>query len=322
MKGYKDTIADYKVRYDGTSLDNFIINLLNFLSPENPSVKVSGLLNGLLTKNKCKSYKVRLSYSYEEKDSWGFYELFPEKTDPDIFSSGNISEYYVPGTEMIEKKLKSFIVKNKYDISCRYSQGGFRYVNLLVTLPFSYIDLMTHCRTSLTEFGEENLAEITKIFKELSQKKKYDLESLYKQPSLIPNLARKAENLFRLKIGIPKIGEGWVKENKLFSLISEHFPKAKKQQSPKWLGLQKFDIYIPSLKVAIEYNGEQHFKPMKHFGGEEGFKKNQERDLRKRELALKNGVKVIEWNYDKPVNRKNVALLIEDLKSLNFTYKT
>ena len=61
---------------------------------------------------------------------------------------------------------------------------------------------------------------------------------------------------------------------------------------------------------------------MKHFGGEEGFKKNQERDLRKRELALKNGVKVIEWNYDKPVNRKNVALLIEDLKSLNFTYKT
>jgi hypothetical protein len=312
MNGYRDIIGDYKVRGDNTSLDNFLIALLEFLSPDNPRLKISGLVSGPITNGKYKTYKVRLSYSYDDKDVWGFYKLFPEKTDPEIFSAGKIREYYVPGTKAIEERLKSFIAKNKYTVSCRYSQGDFRYVNLDVMLPIEYIDLMTHCKTSLTEFGEENLHEIIGLFKDLSHKKKYDLELLYKQPKLISDLARKAENLFRVNIGIPKIGEGWVQENKLFALILEHFPRAKKQYSPKWLGLQKFDIYISSLKIAIEYNGEQHFKPMKHFGGEEGFKKNQERDLRKRELAKKHGVKVIEWNYDKSVTKKNVALLIKD----------
>lgn len=35
----------------------------------------------------------------------------------------------------------------------------------------------------------------------------------------------------------------------------------------------KFDFYLPLYNMVIEYNGIQHYKPVKHFGGEERFKK-------------------------------------------------
>ena len=40
----------------------------------------------------------------------------------------------------------------------------------------------------------------------------------------------------------------------------------------------------------LEYDGEQHFKPIEHFGGEEKFKIQQERDQRKNNYCLKNNI--------------------------------
>lgn len=45
------------------------------------------------------------------------------------------------------------------------------------------------------------------------------------------------------------------------------------EYSPDWLGKQRFDIYIPKYNIAIEYNGEQHYKPMAKFGGVIGYNK-------------------------------------------------
>ncbi|MNZ78252.1 hypothetical protein D3C78_968180 [compost metagenome] len=61
---------------------------------------------------------------------------------------------------------------------------------------------------------------------------------------------------------------------------------------PRWLGRQHFDIWIPEWKVAIEYHGAQHFRPVDFFGGEEAFKKNLERDERKLNVARENNTKV------------------------------
>lgn len=46
------------------------------------------------------------------------------------------------------------------------------------------------------------------------------------------------------------------------------------EYSPDWLGKQRFDIYIPKYNIAIEYNGEQHYKPIARFGGVLGYNKN------------------------------------------------
>ena len=63
-----------------------------------------------------------------------------------------------------------------------------------------------------------------------------------------------------------------------------------------------YDFYINDYNILIELQGEQHEKPVKHFGGEEKFKRQQEHDRRKREYAKKHNIKLIEiWYYE--VNR-------------------
>ncbi len=45
--------------------------------------------------------------------------------------------------------------------------------------------------------------------------------------------------------------------------------------------------------MAIEFQGEQHDKPIEFFGGEKAFQETKERDARKRNLCEQNGVYLI-----------------------------
>ena len=106
---------------------------------------------------------------------------------------------------------------------------------------------------------------------------------------------RDSANELRTKKGVPKIGEGWVSETALFQKIKSSFPELEVLQHgrPRWLGRQHFDIWIPAAKVAVEYHGAQHFRPIEFFGGEKTFKETQERDKKKIAVAKKNGVSVL-----------------------------
>ena len=119
---------------------------------------------------------------------------------------------------------------------------------------------------------------------------------------------RDAENEVREYIGVPRIGEGWVSETQLYKLIVNLFAEYEviREASPDWLGNQRLDIYIPSLNIAIEYQGEQHFKPIAIFGGEEGLSNTRKRDKRKKELCQKNKVKLILFKYNENLGQKNV----------------
>ena len=183
----------------------------------------------------------------------------------------------------------------------------------------------------LTNFGEENKQEIFKIldnildtdfpngffeefceldsFGKLKSKQKnsfiynyYEIKGQlnYKISYACSNLLREAENRFRLKIGGKKIGEGSISETDLYYKIKNYFNDLKVLQhgKPKFLGRQHFDIWIPDIKVAIEYQGEQHYTPIEVFGGEEGYKKNLERDEQKRIKCLENGIKLFEVTPD------------------------
>jgi hypothetical protein len=97
-------------------------------------------------------------------------------------------------------------------------------------------------------------------------------------------------NKVRELLNLPKLGEGWISETKLYYQLKKHFNEHVVLQhlKPKWLGRQHFDIYFPNLNIAIEYQGRQHFEAIEYFGGESAFKKNQERDNRKRKLSIEN----------------------------------
>ena len=87
---------------------------------------------------------------------------------------------------------------------------------------------------------------------------------------------------------------------KLYSRLCNEFPDLEilYEYSPDWLGKQRFDIYIPKYNIAIEYNGEQHYKPIARFGGVLGYNKTVERDSYKLEKCKANNCKLYVLRYD------------------------
>ena len=106
---------------------------------------------------------------------------------------------------------------------------------------------------------------------------------------------REAENTFREERGMPRIGEGWVSETRLYYEIKDALEgyTVKQHARPDWLAPQHLDVMIEELGVAVEFQGIQHDRPVDFFGGEKAFKKVQERDQRKARLCEENGVPVV-----------------------------
>ena len=127
------------------------------------------------------------------------------------------------------------------------------------------------------------------------------------------NLKEKCDEIYEYLIGTGATNPRWKSEQKAFAIIKEHYPDAKFQYQPKFLYGQRLDIYIPSKKTAIEYQGKQHYEPVDFFGGNAGYKSNVKRDARKRARCNANGITVLYWDYDKPVTDEYFQSEIEPL---------
>ena len=100
----------------------------------------------------------------------------------------------------------------------------------------------------------------------------------------------------------------WVRESALYGVIRELFPDQRvlREASPDWLGRMRIDIFLPELKLAIEHQGEQHYRPIPMFGGEEAHARVVERDTLKRKLCLENGVSVIDVRFDATITKSAI----------------
>ena len=97
----------------------------------------------------------------------------------------------------------------------------------------------------------------------------------------------------------------WVREAALFALVRDLFKDQRvlREASPDWLGRMRLDIYLPELKLAIEHQGEQHYRPIAAFGGEEAHARVVERDALKRQLCQANGVEVVDVRFDAAITK-------------------
>ncbi len=97
----------------------------------------------------------------------------------------------------------------------------------------------------------------------------------------------------------------WARESALYGIIRDIFPEQRvlREASPEWLGRMRLDIYLPELNLAIEHQGEQHFRPIAAFGGEEAHARVVERDILKRQLCLDKKISVIDIRYDMPITK-------------------
>jgi len=63
----------------------------------------------------------------------------------------------------------------------------------------------------------------------------------------------------------------------------------------------RFDFYLPTENILIEYDGEQHFKAMNYFGGIEAFNRLKIRDEIKNQYCIDNDIQLIRIKYDESV---------------------
>lgn len=72
-----------------------------------------------------------------------------------------------------------------------------------------------------------------------------------------------------------------------------------------------FDFYLPDYNICIEFNGAQHYKPVKYWGGEETLKKIKFRDKIKMEYCKSNNIPLMVIRYNENVINKLLILLIK-----------
>ena len=123
------------------------------------------------------------------------------------------------------------------------------------------------------------------------------------------------------KIGCPFCGQRSLLEESIAELLSSMKIKYLRQVTRKtfiWLENFRLDFYLPDYNIAIECQGEQHFKPVDFAGrgtewAKTSFEENKIRDERKKKLCEANGVKLIYFAKKQFINEENVITDKNDL---------
>lgn len=119
--------------------------------------------------------------------------------------------------------------------------------------------------------------------------------------------------------GCPKcnVSKGEEKIKTYLSLKNISFEVQKTFGGCKKKRLMKFDFYLPDYNLCIEYDGEQHFKPLKHFGGEKDLTERQENDKIKTNYCLENRISLLRIRYDENIEQAlDLFFLNSNIKEL------
>lgn len=81
----------------------------------------------------------------------------------------------------------------------------------------------------------------------------------------------------------------------------------------------RFDFYLPEYNTCIEYQGEQHFVPMRFSHEQEKFEQRIKNDNKKREYCKENNITLIEIPYT-DYNKIDINYLKEKLKEKDINF--
>ena len=133
------------------------------------------------------------------------------------------------------------------------------------------------------------------------------------------SFTKKIENIVRKEFGFKNVGEGWVSETILYQIVQRIFIEKEilRHHRPDWLEGLELDIFLPSLKLAFEYQGQQHFNPIGIWGGATGLQNLRCRDERKAKLCDNYGIDLIKIDYTEPLTEDYIFEILENKGYLN-----
>ena len=116
------------------------------------------------------------------------------------------------------------------------------------------------------------------------------------------------ESVTRKDFGFRAVGDGWISESIVFNIVKRLFANDEviRHHRPDWLNGLELDIFIPAHKLAIEYQGQQHFRAIQAWGGESSLRLLQGRDARKAKLCAREGIRLIAIDYTEPLNQEHI----------------
>ena len=88
----------------------------------------------------------------------------------------------------------------------------------------------------------------------------------------------------------------------MYNLLKNKYPNKniiKQYYNKDIFGKKRIDFFIEEDKIAIEYQGMQHFKPIDFFGGDKEFLKLQKRDKIKHKECLQNSITLLYFSFEK-----------------------
>ena len=231
-------------------------------------------------------------FSFNVKIDYSKYYYCASKLADHAISICKNDEFYTvcfKGSQLQELEVMSYLF---YDILNEEDKLVRAYLNEYSYLYYSWNTI----QLAINEFNENNgystvmtNSVLTNIIKVLRKRLQNRADLVYSE------IAKEG-----------RIQSRWGNEYLLFMTVSKFVEKVQYQYHCNWLGQQSFDIYLEDYKCAIEYQGQQHYDAVSIFGGEEGLKRTKERDARKRELATRNKVRVLDWMYTESITDESV----------------
>jgi len=121
-------------------------------------------------------------------------------------------------------------------------------------------------------------------------------------------LGNAVQNITRSEFGVRAVGDGWISETQLYRIICGLFAgeQVLRHHRPDWLEGLELDVYLPGRKLAVEYQGQQHFHPIKAWGGEGALRQLQARDARKLQICREAGVHLVTIDYTEPLTDEHI----------------
>lgn len=133
---------------------------------------------------------------------------------------------------------------------------------------------------------------------------------------------QKPQDHINAKSGCPKcnFSKGEMLIYNLLESLNIIFEHQKIFSELKYKNNLLFDFYLPTLNTCIEFDGEQHFKPIDYWGGENNFIEVKKRDSLKNEYCKNNNIYLLRFNYTNTDSFiKNMLLRFLKLKNYELT---